>query len=220
MIPGIAKTDAIDAEVIARTAMGMPRALGPIAAEDAAARSLRALSSQRERVGGVREGRRRGRGRPGAHAGARDIRAGLRRRRARRAHRRGAGRRRGRREPARDTRHRAEDRRGAGHRGRHLAVREPPRAGGLPRGGARRQRVRHRHKVNLPAARGQQAAREPADIQLQPPRRDEEPVRKALRRAQGEGGMGRNKALKAVARKRMEVVYAIMRDAVPYEPRR
>ena len=48
---------AIDAEVIARTAMGMPRALGPIAAEDAAARSLRALSSQRERVGGVREGR-------------------------------------------------------------------------------------------------------------------------------------------------------------------
>ena len=39
---------AIDAEVIARTAMGMPRALGPIAAEDAAARSLRALSSQRE----------------------------------------------------------------------------------------------------------------------------------------------------------------------------
>ena len=80
MMPGIAKTDAIDAEVIARTAMGMPRALGPIAAEDAAARSLRALSSQRERVGGVREGRRRGRGRLGAHAGARDIRAGLRRR--------------------------------------------------------------------------------------------------------------------------------------------
>lgn len=80
MMPGIAKTDAIDAEVIARTAMGMPQALGPIAAEDAAARSLRALSSQRERVGGVREGRRRGRGRLGAHAGARDIRAGLRRR--------------------------------------------------------------------------------------------------------------------------------------------
>lgn len=48
MMPGIAKTDAIDAEVIARTAMGMPRALGPIAAEDAAARSLRAPSSQRE----------------------------------------------------------------------------------------------------------------------------------------------------------------------------
>lgn len=46
--PGIAKADAIDAEVIARTAMGMPRALGQIAAEDAAARSLRAPSSQRE----------------------------------------------------------------------------------------------------------------------------------------------------------------------------
>ena len=50
MMPGIAKTDAIDAEVIARTAMGMPQALGPIAAENAAARSLRALSSQRERA--------------------------------------------------------------------------------------------------------------------------------------------------------------------------
>ena len=48
MMPGIAKTDAIDAEVIARTAIGMPQALRPIAAEDAAARSLRALSSQRE----------------------------------------------------------------------------------------------------------------------------------------------------------------------------
>lgn len=48
MMPGIAKTDAIDAEAIARTAMGMPQALRPIAAEDAAARSLRALSSQRE----------------------------------------------------------------------------------------------------------------------------------------------------------------------------
>ena len=33
-------------------------------------------------------------------------------------------------------------------------------------------------------------------------------------------GMRHNKALKAVARKRMKVVYAIMRDAVPYEPRR
>ena len=36
----------------------------------------------------------------------------------------------------------------------------------------------------------------------------------------GARGMRRNKALKAVARKRMKVVYAIMRDAVPYEPRR
>ena len=36
----------------------------------------------------------------------------------------------------------------------------------------------------------------------------------------GARGMRHNKALKAVARKRMKVVYAIMRDAVPYEPRR
>lgn len=33
---------------------------------------------------------------------------------------------------------------------------------------------------------------------------------------QGEGGMGRNEALKAVARKRLKVIYAVMRDAVPY----
>lgn len=33
-------------------------------------------------------------------------------------------------------------------------------------------------------------------------------------------GMRHNKALKAVARKRLKVVYAVMRDAVPCEPRR
>lgn len=239
MMPGIAKTDAIDAEVIARTAMGMPQALRPIAAEDAAARSLRVLSSQHEyavasrtraknrfragregqgalggarRVGGVREGRRRGRGRLGAHAGARDIRTGLRRRRARRAHRRGAGRRRGLREPAHDTRHRVEDRRGAGHRGRHLAVREPPRAGELLRGGTRirstsPQRGGNKQLKNLLifscnslVGTGNRFGRYYDECRAR--------------------GMRHNKALKAVARKRMKVVYAIMRDAVPYEPRR
>lgn len=48
MFPGIAKTDPIDAEVIARTAMGMPWTLRAVAEEDAASASLRALSSQRE----------------------------------------------------------------------------------------------------------------------------------------------------------------------------
>lgn len=35
----------------------------------------------------------------------------------------------------------------------------------------------------------------------------------------GARGMRRNKALKAVARKRLKVIYAIMRDRVPYAPR-
>ncbi len=48
MFPGIAKTDPIDAEVIARTAMGMPWTLRAVAEEGGASASLRALSSQRE----------------------------------------------------------------------------------------------------------------------------------------------------------------------------
>ncbi len=48
MFPGIAKTDAIDAEVIARTALGVPRALSPAPEEPEGTASLRILSSQRE----------------------------------------------------------------------------------------------------------------------------------------------------------------------------
>lgn len=48
MFPGVAKTDPIDAEVIARTAMGMPWTLRAVAEEDAAGASLRIVSSQRE----------------------------------------------------------------------------------------------------------------------------------------------------------------------------
>ena len=48
MFPGTAKTDAIDAEVIARTALGVPRALRPAPEEPEGAASLRILSSQRE----------------------------------------------------------------------------------------------------------------------------------------------------------------------------
>ena len=48
MFPGIAKTDAIDAEVIARTALGVPGALRPAPEEPEGAASLRILSSQRE----------------------------------------------------------------------------------------------------------------------------------------------------------------------------
>ena len=48
MFPGIAKTDAVDAEVIARTARGIPGALRPLAEEPEGAASLRILSSQRE----------------------------------------------------------------------------------------------------------------------------------------------------------------------------
>lgn len=44
MFPGIAKTDAIDAEVIARTALGVPRALRPAPEEPEGTASLRILS--------------------------------------------------------------------------------------------------------------------------------------------------------------------------------
>lgn len=48
MMPGIAKTDGRDAEVIARTAVGMRWSLRPVADETDGAASLRELSSQRE----------------------------------------------------------------------------------------------------------------------------------------------------------------------------
>lgn len=48
MFPGVAKTDEIDAEVIALTGAGMPWALRPIAEESGAAASLRMLASQRD----------------------------------------------------------------------------------------------------------------------------------------------------------------------------
>lgn len=264
MFPGIAKTDAIDAEVIARTARGMPGALRPLAEEPEGAASLRILSSQREfaaaartraknrlrdaagsrpragagrrpvarlargaarrvRLGrgvlrrrlaqvlGGREARRsaragrpgalgvdarlrevrqvppRRRGRRGAHARARSRRARRRRRRARGARRRLAGGQRGLRVPAHGPRDRPEDRGRARHVGRRLDVPRPRRAGELLRRGARRQQVRHQREVGLPAARRQQAAQEPADIQLQLPHRHGQQVRKVLRRVQGEG---------------------------------
>ena len=48
MFPGVAKTDAIDAEVLARTARGLPGALRPLAEKPEDTASLRILSSQRE----------------------------------------------------------------------------------------------------------------------------------------------------------------------------
>ena len=48
MLPGAAKTDRIDAEVIARAALGMPGALRAVPAEDGLTASLRALSARRE----------------------------------------------------------------------------------------------------------------------------------------------------------------------------
>lgn len=48
MFPVTAKTDEIDAEVIAKTALGMPWTLRPVAEEGPEAASLRMLSSQRE----------------------------------------------------------------------------------------------------------------------------------------------------------------------------
>ncbi len=48
MFPGVAKTDPIDAEVIARTAAGMPWTLREVAEEAEGTASLRIVSSQRE----------------------------------------------------------------------------------------------------------------------------------------------------------------------------
>lgn len=48
MFPVTAKTDEIDAEVIAETALGMPWTLRPVAEEDPEAASLRILASQHE----------------------------------------------------------------------------------------------------------------------------------------------------------------------------
>lgn len=48
LFPGVAKTDGIDAEVIARTAAGLPQALRPVAEEGPGAASLRMLASQRD----------------------------------------------------------------------------------------------------------------------------------------------------------------------------
>lgn len=47
MFPGIAKTDEIDAEVIARTAIGMPQALRPVAEDGESGADIRLLASQR-----------------------------------------------------------------------------------------------------------------------------------------------------------------------------
>lgn len=47
MFPGVAKTDEIDAEVIARTAVGTPWALRPVADEGDAGAEIRLLASQR-----------------------------------------------------------------------------------------------------------------------------------------------------------------------------
>lgn len=47
MFPGIAKTDEIDAEVIARTALGMPWTLRPISEDGATGSEIRLLGSQR-----------------------------------------------------------------------------------------------------------------------------------------------------------------------------
>ena len=56
MFPGVAKTDSIDAEVIARTALGMPGTLRELASESDDAASLRILSSQLQFAIGERTG--------------------------------------------------------------------------------------------------------------------------------------------------------------------
>lgn len=62
---------------------------------------------------------------------------------------------------------------------------------------------------------GEQAAGEPAHLLLQLAQPQQGPVRRLLPQMQGPRHVHRE-ALKAVARKRMKVICAIMRDEVPY----
>lgn len=193
MFPGVAKTDAIDAEVIARTARGMPGALRPLAEEPEGAASLRILSSQREFAAAART---RAKNRLRATLLEAD--------------------------PALE---RAVD----PSRGWHVA---PPAefgsAAGCSAAGWRRFSAAAR-RAGAPAD-----SRSGTSVRSTSPQRGGNKQLKNLLifscnsligtqnrfgryydecRARG---MRHNKALKAVARKRLKVIYAVMRDAVPY----
>lgn len=265
MFPGIAMTDAIDAEVIARTALGVPRALRPAPEEPEGTASLRILSSQREfassartraknrlratlleadpalegavdpssrwqvsmlaefggaagcsaagwrrfsnaarRAGAPAAGARRlweallapaalgkaapgRRGRRGPDTRPGDSLPRRRHRGTRLARGRLAGGRRGLRVPPHGARDRPQDRRGAGDVDRHIRVQGARRARELLRRGAVRQALREQHQVDVASARREQAAQEPAHIQLQLPHRHGQQVREVLRGVQGEG---------------------------------
>ena len=86
------------------------------------------------------------------------------------------------------------DRRGAGDVDRHIRVQGARRARELLRRGAVRQALREQHQVDVAAARREQAAQEPAHIQLQLPHRHGQQVREVLRGVQGEGDEARQGA--------------------------
>ena len=110
---------------------------------------------------------------------------------------------------------RSEDRLRAGPRHRHRRVRQPRQARLLLRADAPQQAVGNLRIVGHGVPPGEQEAEEPARILVQLPGRERQPVRRLLPEVPGPG-MPHGKALKAVARKRMKVIYAIMRDRVPY----
>lgn len=89
--------------------------------------------------------------------------------------------------PPHGARDRPQDRRGAGDVDRHIRVQGTRRARELLRRGAARQALREQHQVDVAAARREQAAQEPAHIQLQLPHRHGQQVREVLRGVQGEG---------------------------------
>ncbi len=117
--------------------------------------------------------------------------------------------------PAHGARHRAANGIRAGHIHRHSRLPKPRQAGLVLRAGAAQPAVRHVDIVGVRVAAGQQEAEEPAHILLQLPCAQPQPMGRILR-ALPRQGMPHGKALKAVARKRLKVIYAVMRDKVPY----
>ena len=99
------------------------------------------------------------------------------------------------------------------HRHRRLSRPRPPRI--LLRDRAREPAVGQVDIVVGLVPAGEQAAEEPAHLLLQLAQPQQGPVRRLLPQMQGPRHV-HGEALKAVARKRMKVICAIMRDEVPY----
>ncbi len=117
--------------------------------------------------------------------------------------------------PAHRTGDRPADRVRARHRHRHRRLPRPSPPGILLRHRAEEPPLGHLRIVGQRVQAGQQEAEEPAHILVQLADAQPQPLRRALPQMPRQG-LCHGEALKAVARKRIKVVYAIMRDKVPY----
>lgn len=117
--------------------------------------------------------------------------------------------------PAHSARHRTANGIRAGHIHRHSRLRGPRQARLVLRARAAQQAVRHVDIVGVRVAAGQQEAEEPLIFSCNCLARSRNRWGEYYARCR-DRGMPHGKALKAVARKRLKVIYAIMRDKVPY----